>query len=112
VLPRYYDVEVDEFVLDFACREMEDAALLAELPKDKGVAVGVIDIRTLEIEEPEQVAARIRKVLRHVPAERVTLTTDCGMKQLPRYNAVKKLEALVSGARIVRRELTGQVPST
>ena len=39
-------------------------------------------------------------------AERVTLTTDCGMKQLPRYNAVKKLEALVAGARIVRRELT------
>ena len=107
VLPRYYETDVDEFVLDFACREMEDAALLADLPRDKRVAVGVIDIRTLEIEEPEQVAARIRKVLRYVPAERVTLTTDCGMKQLPRYNAVKKLESLVGGARIVRRELLG-----
>jgi 5-methyltetrahydropteroyltriglutamate--homocysteine methyltransferase len=107
VLPRYYDVDVDEFVLDFACREMEDAALLADLPRDKRVAVGVIDVRTLEIEAPEQVAERIRKVLRFVPAERVTLTTDCGMKQLPRYVAVEKLSALVRGARIVRRELEG-----
>ena len=43
-------------------------------------AAGVINVRSMEIEAPEQVAARIRKVLEYVPAERVTLTTDCGMK--------------------------------
>ena len=105
VLPEYLDVKVDEFVLDFACREMSDAALLKALPKDKSVAVGVIDVRTLEIEPPEQVAERIRKVLVHVPAERVTLTTDCGMKQLPRVCAIGKMRSLVAGAKIVRAEL-------
>jgi 5-methyltetrahydropteroyltriglutamate--homocysteine methyltransferase len=104
VLPRYFDVEVDEFVLDFACREMEDAALLRDLPKDKSVAVGVIDVRSLEVEAPEQVAERIRKVLAHIEPERVTLTTDCGMKQLPRPCAREKLRSLVAGARIVRAE--------
>lgn len=108
IVPHYLDVDVDEYVLDFACREMEDAALLADLPKDKGVAVGVIDIRSLEIEAPEQVAERIRKVLKYIDAERVTITTDCGMKQLPRFCAVEKLKALVAGTRIVRRELTGE----
>jgi 5-methyltetrahydropteroyltriglutamate--homocysteine methyltransferase len=108
VLPHYRDVDVQQFVLDFACREMEDAALLRGLPDDKTVAVGVIDVRTLEIEAPEQVAERIRKVLAHIEAERVTLTTDCGMKQLPRYCAAQKLAALVQGAAIVRRELGGQ----
>ena len=106
VIPHYHDVDVDEFVLDFACREMADAKLLAKLPKNKSVAVGVIDVRTLEIEHPEQVATRIRKVLEHIEPHRVTITTDCGMKQLPRPCAVQKLVSLVAGTHIVRRELS------
>jgi 5-methyltetrahydropteroyltriglutamate--homocysteine methyltransferase len=105
VVPHYHDVKVDAFVLDFACREMEDADLLRQLPADKKIHAGVIDVRTLEIEHPEQVAERVRKVLRHIDAERVTLTTDCGLKQLPRVVAVQKLRALAEGAAIVRREL-------
>jgi 5-methyltetrahydropteroyltriglutamate--homocysteine methyltransferase len=107
ILPRYFDVKVDEFVLDFACRGMEGAEVLSGLPRDKGVAAGVIDVRSLEVEPPEQVAERIRKVLAFVGPERVTLTTDCGMKQLPRPCAVQKLRSLVLGARIVRKELGG-----
>jgi 5-methyltetrahydropteroyltriglutamate--homocysteine methyltransferase len=105
VLPHYYDVDVKEYVLDFACREMADASLLADVPAGKRVAVGVIDVRSLEIEPPEQVAERIRKVLEHIAPDRVTLTTDCGLKQLPRPCAVQKLHALVAGAELVRREL-------
>ena len=106
VLPKYFDVDVDEFVLDFACREMDDVEVLRDLPKNKRIAAGVIDVRTLEIEPPELVAERIRKVLRVVDADRVTLTTDCGMKQLPRPCAREKLKSLVAGATIVRRELS------
>ncbi len=105
IMPHYHDVKVDEYVLDFACREMEDASLLRKLPGDKRAAVGVIDVRTLEIEHPEQVAERIRKVLAHIEAERVTITTDCGLKQLPRVCAIEKLRALVAGTEIVRKEL-------
>ena len=105
IVPHYANVNVNQFVLDFACREMEDASLLAELPPEKSVAVGVIDVRTLEIEPPEHVAERVRKVLRHIEPERVTLTTDCGMKQLPRPVAVAKLSSLARGAAIVRTEL-------
>ena len=93
------------FVLDFAAREMEDVDLLRKLPADKKIHAGVIDIRTLEIEHPEQVAERVRKVLKHIEAKRVTLTTDCGLKQLPRVVAVQKLRALAEGAAIVRKEL-------
>ena len=107
VLPHYWDMEIDEFVLDFACREMVDVEALRGLPADKRIAAGVIDVRSLEIELPEQVAERVRAVLAVVPAERVTLTTDCGMKQLPRVVALGKLRALAAGARIVRDELTG-----
>ena len=109
VLPHYHDVDVDELVLDFACREMADAALLRDVPERFRLAIGVIDVRSLEIERPEQVAQRIRTILEYVGADRVTLTTDCGLKQLPRPVAVGKLRSLTAGAAIVRRELTGEV---
>ncbi len=105
ILPHYHDVKVDAYVLDFACREMEDADLLRAMPSDKRIHAGVIDVRTLEIEHPEQVAERIRKVLAHIEVERVTLTTDCGLKQLPRTVAREKLRALAEGTAIVRRSL-------
>jgi 5-methyltetrahydropteroyltriglutamate--homocysteine methyltransferase len=108
ILPRYFDVRVEQFVLDFACREMEGITVLRDLPRDKTVAAGVIDVRTLEVEEPEHVAERIRKVLAVIEPERVTLTTDCGMKQLPRPCAAQKLKSLVLGAQIVRSELEGR----
>jgi 5-methyltetrahydropteroyltriglutamate--homocysteine methyltransferase len=70
--------------------------------------IGVIDVRNLEIEQPEQVAERIRTILRYIEPERVTLTTDCGMKQLPRPVALGKLRSLAKGAAIVRSALTGR----
>ena len=106
VLPYFYDVPVDQFVLDFANREMVDVDLLKSLPEDKEVGIGVLDIRTTQIESPEQVAERIRKVIAVVPPERVYLTTDCGMKPLPRLVAKMKLKALAEGAAIVRGEIS------
>jgi 5-methyltetrahydropteroyltriglutamate--homocysteine methyltransferase len=106
VLPYFYDVPIDQFVLDFANREMVDVDILKELPEDKEVAIGVLDIRTTQIESPEQVADRIRKVIAVVPPERVYLTTDCGMKPLPRIVAKMKLKALADGAAIVRKEIS------
>ena len=105
VLPHFYGLPIDQFVLDFANREMADIECLKSLPKDKEVQIGVLDIRTNLIETPEQVAGRIRKVLKVVPAERVYLSTDCGMKPLPRMVARLKLKALADGAKIVRKEI-------
>ena len=105
VLPYFYHLPIDQFVLDFANREMADIECLKSLPKDKEVQIGVLDIRTSMIESPEQVAERIRKVLKVVPPERVYLSTDCGMKPLPRMVAKLKLKALADGAKIVRKEM-------
>jgi methionine synthase II (cobalamin-independent) len=105
VLPHLYGAPVDQFVLDFANREMVDIDALRSLPADKEVGIGVIDVRTTMIETPEEVAGRVRRILDVVPAERVYLTTDCGLRNLPRIVAKMKLRSLAEGARIVRREL-------
>ena len=59
------------------------------------------------IEPPQTVAARLRRALAVVPAERLIAAPDCGMKYLARATAFGKLKAMVEGAAIVRREVAG-----
>jgi len=80
--------------------------LLALLGR-KGVLVGVIDVATDRVETPEEVAATIRRVLAHVPPERLSPCTNCGMAPLSREVAQGKLRALGRGAALVRVELAG-----
>src|SRR5205085_219826 len=61
VLPHFYDVPVDQFVLDFANREMIDIDALKGLPDDKEVGIGVVDISTMMVEPQEVVADRLRR---------------------------------------------------
>jgi 5-methyltetrahydropteroyltriglutamate--homocysteine methyltransferase len=81
-----------------------DCSVLRQLP-GKTILVGVIDLADGSVEPAQTVAARIRCALEHVPAERVVVAPDCGMKYLPRDVAAGKLRALVDGARLVRKEL-------
>ena len=81
-----------------------DYAVLEQLP-DKHLILGALDLGDPEVESPETVAERIRAALVHLPAERLTIAPDCGMKYLPRATAFEKLRAMVEGARIVRAEL-------
>ena len=70
VLPHFFGTAgIDEFVLDYANRDMAGVDFLKNLPKEKGVQVGVLDIRTNAIERPEQIVDRIKKVLAVVPPE-------------------------------------------
>jgi 5-methyltetrahydropteroyltriglutamate--homocysteine methyltransferase len=78
--------------------------LLDALPNKK-VHVGVLDLRDVNPETPELVAERIRAALERLPAERMVVAPDCGMKYLPRDVAFTKLANMVRGRNIVRDEL-------
>lgn len=84
-----------------------DLAVLRELPS-KTIILGVLDLGDLTVETPEIVAHRIEHALRFVPAERIVVAPDCGMKYLPREVAFGKLKAMVEGARMVRRGFGNQ----
>src|SRR6187455_2318196 len=81
-----------------------DCAVLEKLP-GKTIILGVLDLSDMTVETPETVAKRIRRALPHVPAERIVVAPDCGLKYLPRDVAFGKLAAMVEGAKIVRKEL-------
>ena len=105
VLERWQGVDVEQYALDFALRDMADVHALKEIAPGKEVQVGVIDIRTLYIETDDEIVRRIYKVLDHIEPERVYLTTDCGLKALPRFCAIEKLKALSRAAARVRAEI-------
>jgi 5-methyltetrahydropteroyltriglutamate--homocysteine methyltransferase len=81
-----------------------DCCILQKL-SGKTIILGTLDLSDMAIEAPETVAARIRRALPHVPAERIVVAPDCGLKYLPRDIAYGKMRAMVEGAKIVRQEL-------
>ena len=91
---------VDQIAVESAQPDL-DLALLRELPS-KTIILGVLDLSDETPETAEQVARRIEAALEIVPAERLQVAPDCGMKYLPREAALAKLRALVEGARRVR----------
>jgi len=74
-----------------------DLSVLAALPS-KTIVLGVLDLGAPTAETPQGVAGRIREALGHVPASRLVIAPDCGMKYLPRELAFAKLRAMVEGA--------------
>ncbi len=106
--PHLKDAPVHQFVFEYANREMAEIEAWSAHPTDKEVAVGVVDVKAFRVETPEDVAARARLALRHLPAEKLWLVPDCGLWETPRWVAVAKLRSMVEAARLLRRELTGQ----
>ena len=71
------------------------------------MAIGVIDHHTLQVERADEIAEHIRRALKYIPAERLILSSDCGMGRegMSRRHALYKMASLVQGVNIVRREL-------
>ncbi len=82
---------------------------LLGLLEGKDVMVGVIDVATLEVETPEEVADVIRAAMEYVPVERMVPCTNCGMVPLPRHVARAKMQALGAGAALVRQDLGSDI---
>ena len=78
-------------------------------PEDDMHRPGVIDVKSAEVEQAELVASRIRRALEYVPADRLMINPDCGLRHLAPEVARQKLRAMVAGVALVRAELGGPV---
>ena len=105
-LPELQDCSCRQISIETAQSNLDCSVLTALAGKT--IMLGVIDLSDMQVETPATVAARIRRALPFVKAENVVVCTDCGMKYLPRDVAAAKMQAMVEGAHIVRRELAGQ----
>jgi len=103
-LPELAGSPVQQISIETAQSQL-DCSVLESLT-GKTVILGVLDLSTHAIETPEDVAARIRRALPHIAAQRLVIAPDCGLKYLPREVAFGKMKAMADGAAIVRGELS------
>jgi 5-methyltetrahydropteroyltriglutamate--homocysteine methyltransferase len=100
-------VDADVITFESCSSGMMDIPAIGKAITDKKIAIGMIDHHSLQIERPDEIAANIRETLKHIPAERLILCSDCGMGRegMSRRHARYKMASLVQGANIVRKEL-------
>ena len=108
IFPKVKEVHLTALNWEVGRTGPDDLKPLAENNWDKDFVAGIIDVKSTITETAGEVADRIRQCLEYVPAERLGLTTDCGLIMLQRMTAQNKLRALADGAAIVRAELSKQ----
>jgi 5-methyltetrahydropteroyltriglutamate--homocysteine methyltransferase len=104
-LPELAESTADQISIETAQSGL-DCSVLAALD-GKTIILGVLNLDDPAVETPDQVAGRVRRALPHVPAERLVLAPDCGMKYLPQESAAGKLRALTQAAAQLRAEVEG-----
>jgi 5-methyltetrahydropteroyltriglutamate--homocysteine methyltransferase len=107
LFPAVKAARVDQVVLEFARKGLDDLRLIKQHGWDKWLGFGVIDVKSAEVEPAELIADRIRRALEYVPADRLMINPDCGLRHLAPDVARQKLGAMVAGVALVRAELTG-----
>jgi 5-methyltetrahydropteroyltriglutamate--homocysteine methyltransferase len=105
LFPAVKEANVDQLALEFARTGDEDLGLLEQHHWDRGLGLGVIDVKTERVESPDLVATRIRRALRFVAPDKLVINPDCGLRHLLPDIARAKLAAMVGGAATVRAEL-------
>ncbi len=104
-LPELAACDCDQISIETAQSNL-DCSVLAALD-GKTIILGVIDLSDPAVETPDTVAERVRRALPYVPASRIVLAPDCGMKYIPPETAFGKLAAMSAAAVRLRAELDG-----
>jgi 5-methyltetrahydropteroyltriglutamate--homocysteine methyltransferase len=109
LFPAILDAQVDQLVLEFARKGYDDLDLFKKYSTPSlTLGLGVIDVKNPVPESTELIAARVRQALQVVPADRLMINPDCGLRHVPAESARAKLRAMSSGTALVRAEVLGE----
>ncbi|WP_327351691.1 5-methyltetrahydropteroyltriglutamate--homocysteine S-methyltransferase [Streptomyces sp. NBC_01304] len=99
------DLDADVISLEAARSHMQVARELAEHGYPREAGPGVYDIHSPRVPSAEEAASLLRKGLEAIPARRLWVNPDCGLKTRGWPETRASLENLVAAARTVRAEL-------
>jgi len=108
-LPDLLETRTDQFVLEYTTRGTGDPInLIKEFPDSLEIGLGVINVQSYEIETPEQVIERAKRITGVIGPERIWLNPDCGFapgmfRAFPREVAFAKLKSMVRAAATLRK---------
>ncbi|MYT74598.1 5-methyltetrahydropteroyltriglutamate--homocysteine S-methyltransferase [Streptomyces sp. SID8367] len=99
------DLDADVISLEAARSHMQVARELAGHGYPREAGPGVYDIHSPRVPSADEAAALLRTGLKAIPAERLWVNPDCGLKTRGWPETRSSLENLVAAARTVRGEL-------
>ncbi|MFE4453369.1 5-methyltetrahydropteroyltriglutamate--homocysteine S-methyltransferase [Streptomyces sp. NPDC056796] len=99
------DLDADVISLEAARSHMQVAHELADHGYPREAGPGVYDIHSPRVPSAEEAAELLRRGLEAIPAERLWVNPDCGLKTRGWPETRASLENLVAAARVVRGEL-------
>ena len=105
MFPALKSARCDQFVFEYANREMAEIEDWKDYGVDREVACGVVDVKSFYLEPPEEVAERIALCAKYIPVDRLSAVPDCGFFPVPRWLAFEKLKRLAAGAALARKKL-------
>jgi 5-methyltetrahydropteroyltriglutamate--homocysteine methyltransferase len=105
MFPAILAARCQQFVFEYANREMAEIEDWKAIGVDRDVACGVVDVKSFYMETAEDVAERLALCARFIPIERLSAVPDCGFFPVPRWLAFEKLKRLVAGTHLARRQL-------
>jgi 5-methyltetrahydropteroyltriglutamate--homocysteine methyltransferase len=101
------DLDADVISLEAARSHMQVAYELAGHGYPREAGPGVYDIHSPRVPDPAETVALLRTGLRAIPAERLWVNPDCGLKTRGWAETRASLASLVAAARELRGELPG-----
>jgi 5-methyltetrahydropteroyltriglutamate--homocysteine methyltransferase len=109
IYPALLELPVDQLDLELANRDFDLLEHFKRSPYTKEIGLGVIDVHSHEIDDPEKVEAGIRAALEIISVEKIFVDPDCGLKTRTTEEAREKLRVMVEATRKVRRSLEAKV---
>jgi 5-methyltetrahydropteroyltriglutamate--homocysteine methyltransferase len=106
IYPALLDLPVKQLDLEAANGQFQLLEILRRVPwpKDKELAIGVVDVHSHRLESVDEVKAGILRALEIVPADHLYIDPDCGLKTRTWEEAVQKLTVIQHAVDQVRKE--------
>jgi len=79
---------VDAYYLEYDTDRAGDFKPLAKVGKDKKVVLGLITSKFADLEDKEEVIARIKEASKYIPLENIYLSTQCGFASTEEGNVI------------------------
>jgi 5-methyltetrahydropteroyltriglutamate--homocysteine methyltransferase len=109
IFPGMFRMPVDNFDLTTENYGIELVKMFAAEGGDRDLSYGVVDPHSHKIESVDEVEQRIREALDLVPAERLWLDPDCGLKTRTVQESQDKMRVISQAAQRVRADVGSRV---
>jgi 5-methyltetrahydropteroyltriglutamate--homocysteine methyltransferase len=104
IYPGLLDLPVDNLDLAISHSALDLLGMFEKDPFTKDLSLGVLDVHSHAVEPPDEVQARIRRGTAVLPADRIWVDPDCGLKTRTIDETRAKLAAMMTAVQAARAE--------